>query len=302
MFRNKLKIRMLFKKLAGLLLVCLVIQLWVFPSLLLASEQVLFYHTDPVGTPLAMTDGSGNVVWQADYKPFGEENSITGSAVNNKRFVGKEKDSETGLDYFNARYMNDKIGRFISVDPVGVVDSKTNKINEKMLLNPQRLNSYAYASNNPYKLVDPDGRDFIYIVDSLAVLHQGHAAAIVGPIDGKWYYDSYGPVGGSRAGQQVFTSESDAMKFAKQHSYTHYAKWITDENANKKAQDVADKWISGFYKSYKKYLDYVFIGNNCQTMVNEMAKKAEIDTFIPRGAPNITFRSTKQGADSNGEL
>jgi len=297
-----MNITTLFKKLAGLLFVCLVMQLWVCPSLLLASEQVLFCHTDPVGTPLAMTDSNGAVVWQADYKPFGEENSITGSAVNNKRFVGKEKDSETGLDYFNARYMNDKIGRFVSVDPVGAVNEKTSKSNEKILLNPQRLNLYVYASDNPYKYMDPDGQDFIYIVDKKAVLGKGHAAAIVGPIDGTWYYDSYGPVGGSRAGQQTFTSESDAMKFAKNHGYTDYAKWNTDENASKRAQDVANKWISGFYKTYEKYVDYVFIGNNCQSMVNEMAKKADLDTYVPRGAPNMTFDLTKQGADSVGNF
>jgi len=148
---------MLSKNLLRFFFACLVIQLWGFPSLVLAADQVLFYHTDPVGTPLAVTDSNGAVVWQADYKPFGEENSITGSATNNKRFVGKEKDSETGLDYFSARYMNDKIGRFVSVDPVGAVDPKSSKTNENLLLDPQRFNLYAYGMNNPYRYVDADG-------------------------------------------------------------------------------------------------------------------------------------------------
>jgi len=78
-------------------------------------------------------------------------------ATNNKQFARKEKDKETGLYYFGARYMNDKIGRFISVDPIGPVDEKTGKVNEKMLLNPQRLNRYAYGLNNPYRYVDRDG-------------------------------------------------------------------------------------------------------------------------------------------------
>ncbi len=105
-----------------------------------AAEQVFFYHTDPAGTPQSITDSSGTVVWKADYKPFGEENSITGSAANNKRFVGKEKDEETGLSYFGARYEDAKTGRFTAVDPVGAVDSSTSRTNEKMLLEPQRLN------------------------------------------------------------------------------------------------------------------------------------------------------------------
>ncbi|MCL4474954.1 MAG: RHS domain-containing protein [Nitrospirae bacterium] len=63
-----------------------------------ADEKVFFYHTDPAGTPLAMTDANGTVVWRADYKPFGEEQSITGTLENNEKFVGKEKDKETGCN------------------------------------------------------------------------------------------------------------------------------------------------------------------------------------------------------------
>jgi RHS repeat-associated protein len=119
---------------------------------------VIFYHTDPVGTPLAMTDTSGNVVWQADYRPFGEEQSVTGSSANDRRFVGKEKDDETGLSYFDARYNDAKTGRFVSVDPVGAVDKYTGSTNYKLLLNPQRMNSYGYGLNNPYRNIDNDGR------------------------------------------------------------------------------------------------------------------------------------------------
>lgn len=122
-----------------------------------AGEKVYFYDTDPAGTPLVMTDSSGNVVWRADYKPFGEENSVTGTAANDLRFVGKVKDEETGLDYFGARYHDPRTGRFIAPDPVRAVDEKTSKTNEKMLLNPQLLNTYAYGINNPYSYVDPDG-------------------------------------------------------------------------------------------------------------------------------------------------
>ena len=129
-----------------------------------SAEQVIFYHTDPVGTPLAMTDASGNVVWQADYRPFGEEQSVTGSSANDRRFVGKEKDEETGLSYFGARYEDAKTGRFASVDPVGAVDDKSGKVNEKLLLEPQRLNVYAYGLNNPYRFVDEDGKWAQYVI------------------------------------------------------------------------------------------------------------------------------------------
>lgn len=141
-----------------------------FSSRGFASEQVFFYHTDPTGTPLSMTDSNGSVVWKADYKPFGEEHAVTGSAANDKRFVGKEKDEETGLSYFGARYEDAKIGRFTAVDPVRAVDPMTGKTNEKLLLNPQRLNVYAYGMNNPYRYVDSDGKNPLLIAVGLITL------------------------------------------------------------------------------------------------------------------------------------
>lgn len=124
-----------------------------------------FYHTDPAGSPIAMTDSAGVIAWKADYKPFGEELITAATEENYKMFVGKEKDKETGLYYFGARYLQDKTARFVSVDPVGPVDERSGNPNEKMLLNPQRINRYAYALNNPYRYVDPDGNTVWDIAD-----------------------------------------------------------------------------------------------------------------------------------------
>jgi RHS repeat-associated protein len=75
--------------------------------------------------------------------------------------TGKERDSETGLDYFGARYMSSGQGRFTSPDPVTVDGDRTS--------DPQRLNLYSYARNNPLKYVDPDGRDIQIAVTSTVV-------------------------------------------------------------------------------------------------------------------------------------
>ncbi len=66
-------------------------------------------------------------------------------------FTSKERDPETGLDYFAARYMSSAQGRFTSPDPLWV--------NADRLLDPQRLNLYAYARNNPLRYNDPTGLD-----------------------------------------------------------------------------------------------------------------------------------------------
>jgi RHS repeat-associated protein len=70
------------------------------------------------------------------------------------RSTGKERDAETGLDYFLARYYSGAQGRFISPDP-GPYDLK----------NPQSLNRYTYVMNNPLKFVDPSGEMVEYVFD-----------------------------------------------------------------------------------------------------------------------------------------
>jgi RHS repeat-associated protein len=125
------------------------------------AQIVEYYHLDGVGNVLAVTNSSGVVVEQHDYLPFGQEwcgTAICGAvtAGQPKRFTGKERDAETGLDYFGARYYGSKIGRFTTVDPV---------LNAKdALINPQKWNRYAYVSNNPLRYVDPDGREQTVVI------------------------------------------------------------------------------------------------------------------------------------------
>ena len=73
--------------------------------------------------------------------------------------TGKERDAETGLDYFGARYMSAAQGRFTSVDPVFMTRQR--------ISDPQQLNLYNYARNNPLLFIDPDGRDIRIAVTNL---------------------------------------------------------------------------------------------------------------------------------------
>jgi RHS repeat-associated protein len=65
------------------------------------------------------------------------------------RYTGKERDTKSGNDYFGARYYASSMGRYMSLDPSGLLYADPT--------NPQSLNLYAYALNNPLKLVDPTG-------------------------------------------------------------------------------------------------------------------------------------------------
>lgn len=76
------------------------------------------------------------------------------------KFTAKERDSESGLDNFGARYMGSSLGRFMSPDPKHI---------SAHLSDPQSFNRYAYARNNPLLYVDPDGKDFEKAVQDLKV-------------------------------------------------------------------------------------------------------------------------------------
>ena len=77
------------------------------------SDNLFYYHNDHLGTPLAMTDAGGNVVWKAAYDPFGEAQVDPSSTVtNNFRFPGQYYDEESGLHYNWHRYYDPRTGRY----------------------------------------------------------------------------------------------------------------------------------------------------------------------------------------------
>ena len=142
----------------------------VLPASVHAADKVFYYHDDALGSPVAMTDASGTVVWQADYRPFGDLASLTENQPNSHRFTGKEFDSETGLQYFGARFYDAGLGRFVGADPAllrGRPDSAV-KI-------PQRLNLYAYSTNNPYRYLDPDGKFLFEAINLVSLAVSLHA-------------------------------------------------------------------------------------------------------------------------------
>ncbi|WP_369976386.1 RHS repeat-associated core domain-containing protein [Xanthomonas bundabergensis] len=120
------------------------------PSLFLVAaahaQTVIYYHTDALGTPVAVTDASGNVVERSEYEPYGS--LLNRPLTDGPGYAGHVMDAGTGLAYMQQRYYDPGVGKMLSVDPVTAYD------NEDM----RHFNVYAYAYNNPYKFNDPDGR------------------------------------------------------------------------------------------------------------------------------------------------
>ena len=127
-----------------------------------SSDEVRYYHSDAIGTVRVITDDTGTVQARYDYLPFGERWPNSDPA-DPRMFAGKERDPDTGLDYFGARYYAGQTGRFTSVDPVYTW--------QENLVDPQRWNRYAYVRNNPQRYIDPDGRAIDVIADLVSIVY-----------------------------------------------------------------------------------------------------------------------------------
>ena len=117
-----------------------------------ANSTTYFVHKDHLGSTRLMTNMTGCVVDNLDYLPYGELYSYTPSCSAPDialKFTGKERDSESGLDNFGARYMSSQYGRFMSPDPTRL---------SAFFDDPQTWNMYIYAHNNPLAYVDRNGK------------------------------------------------------------------------------------------------------------------------------------------------
>ena len=115
------------------------------------GSRYLFYTPDQINSTRVVTDNTGTVVYSAAHDPYG---GIQQTWVNTfdptPKFSGKERDAESGLDYFGARYYDRSQYRFIAADPKLVL--------QEALADPQRWNLYAYCANNPVNLIDLSGK------------------------------------------------------------------------------------------------------------------------------------------------
>ncbi|MEK6322106.1 MAG: RHS repeat-associated core domain-containing protein [Acidobacteriota bacterium] len=229
------------------------------------GQLIAEYHSDPVppaaggggtsyltsdhlGSTRVVTKADGSVKARYDYLPFGEElgSGIGGRTVGmgysgadstNQKFTQKERDNESGLDYFGARYYSSAQGRFTGPDAFW---------KDSQVVDPQSWNKYAYVRNNPLRLVDQGGEKAtvnivtdeekktgtITITASIAIYSQGNsnftqqqlnqaAAAIQSSIQSAWSgtykQDGITYTVGTKIDVQVYGSENDATKSGAQN-------------------------------------------------------------------------------------
>ncbi|MEW6365916.1 MAG: RHS repeat-associated core domain-containing protein [Acidobacteriota bacterium] len=125
------------------------------------TAQKFYYMQDQINSTRMVTNGSGDRIYSAAYDPYGGPQKVWIDTYSPALgFSGKERDKDTGADYFGARWFAHGQYRWISTDPVIARDMA--------IVSPQLWNMYSYCWNNPVVVVDPDGR-FAWIAVIIAV-------------------------------------------------------------------------------------------------------------------------------------
>ena len=186
-----------------------------------SSGNALYYFGDHLGTSRSVAtilsgQNTATLCYDADFYPFGGERSYVNSCSQNYKFTSKERDSESALDNFGARYYSASMGRFMVPDwtndpsPVPWAD----------LGNPQSLNLYEYVNNNPLSHLDPNGHgcdpDTSYI-DSDGTMH------VIGGACHLDFWPLAGAVGHHFVDQSVTKAEGAWNSLAGQF----FRRWVT---------------------------------------------------------------------------
>jgi len=138
---------------------------WVHTNVSAGGNMIATYKNDGLGVHFQLADWLGTRRVQTDYlgqmedscqsQPFGDGLTCSGPDVDVSKhhYTGKERDTESGLDYFGARYYASNTGRFMSPDWA----AQAQPVPYATMGNPQTLNLYSYMHNNPLSGTDPDG-------------------------------------------------------------------------------------------------------------------------------------------------
>lgn len=256
-----------------------------------ATVLTRYYHTDALGSPVAVSNAAGQIIERTNYEPYG---AALNKTVNGVGYTGHVMDAATGLTYMQQRYYDPAIGRFLSVDPVAA-DGNTGA----------DFNRYWYADDNPYALTDPDGQDATLFVRSAGsgATNFGHVALRIhgDGYDKTYDFGRYRNTSGfmKSKGEGILRVWNNAEKFkATQNGKGDLLakEYKTSKTFDKAVESHFQKQIDAGEKiettqsreSYKLAGDYDLLENNCTTQSLEgiAAGEAVTGEIIKEIAPH----------------
>ena len=225
--------------------------------------KVYTFATDHLGGVAVTTDSAGVPVEIQDYGTFGNPglNDKSETFDSQRKYIGEMYDTETELNYLNARYYNSAIGRFISEDPMFW------NFDKAWLADPQNQNSYAYARNNPIGLSDPTG---LFVAEVAGTKFWGGGTEFSG-----------------KGGQILQSNVEKSFPGQKTGNYT----WdgADNKNARSSGTEAFGSWLDGQMKGLptNEPLNIVCHSHGCNMVAqytnSDGAKK--IDNLISLGQP-----------------
>ena len=259
-----------------------------------APSHAYWTHGDHLGSTAWVTDTAGAGVQHFRYLPFGEPlySKKTGTFSSRYTFSGKERDAESGLNYFGARYYNSTLSIWLSVDPM--VDKYPN------------LSPYTYCADNPVRIFDPNGDSCAVLLAGNTLGHIGHVAILIQNKDDENRWElyskngddngnlktSFGQIRGTIDDQPCLDRETGKNK-----TWGSVQEFLDDTHYNTVNHDgVGGTYYSQAYvlpttqeqddiirAGMEKKLDenYNFFTNNCSQAVTYSLRKAGVKLISP---------------------
>ena len=252
-----------------------------------------YYHTDDLGSTIALSDDTGAITTRYTYGPFGST-TITGTSTNPFQFTGRENDG-TGLYYYRARYYSPSRSRFLSEDPLG--------------FDAGDPNLYAYVFNNPANLVDPSGeagrippfakKCIVGLIKAIAKIAGADLGKRKPDIDPEDLLDAAkGCVGGGNKGGKATTNGSSGNGQSPKSSPKPTPKFEPPTNPPQlppttvppghriRQEPPTQQYPNGYWKLEKQLPD----GNWQPIDPSKMKPGTRPETHVPLPGPNPPFR------------
>jgi len=240
------------------------------------AASVRYQHTDMLGSVVSESDESGNIISRSQYEPFGKR---MGGDKEGIGYTGHLQDKDLGLTYMQARYYDPLIGRFYSNDPVGFD-------------NVHNFNRYSYANNNPYKYIDPDGRDSFLVSRALKGFPIGNHNFIVshakylGDPNAKVY--SWGPLESGKMGLVNHVNSGGAARTWEDDSSAWQSlSFEGNSGVAFRAIDASDSDVSFLASTVQENRNYKYVPSLFTGSVNSNSAAGAVAHAADGGTANV---------------
>jgi RHS repeat-associated protein len=237
----------------------------------------------------------GNLAQWLDYGPYGSvlASENTGTTTAARQYIGQFSDA-SGLSYLNARYYNPTQGQFLSQDPIFLSSGNQNQLQQlwqqdqqTLLQNPQQLNSYSYAQDNPTTGEDPSGK-YGEISGTVVIPGRSFSAGIRFDENGADYFLGYGVGSGAEAGVEYAWAPGQDIPLQSQATVSINAEYA-DGLGGRLSQDILT-----YGPNQKKLIPNA---GPSGAVVLGAGEAADVETEVTAPIPGLAW-----GTPSNGEV